>query len=198
MHGTPIVIAHRGASGYAPEHTLAAYFIAMQQGAHYIEPDLVMTRDGVLVARHENEISQTTDVAQHPQFAQRRTRKTIDGVVVEGWFTEDFTLAELKRLRAVERLRELRSCNARFDRMFAIPTLDGILTLGAGLPPVPSPLVRLLPRDQASGLFPRARSAQEGWLGAHAAALWLPWRGAPVFIQSFETGNLRLLRTLTE
>jgi glycerophosphoryl diester phosphodiesterase len=90
-----------------PEHTLAAYFIAMQQGADYIEPDLVMTRDGVLIARHENEISQTTDVAQHPQFAQRRTRKTIDGVPVEGWFTEDFTLAELKRLR---RLSVCRSC----------------------------------------------------------------------------------------
>ena len=104
MRSSPIVIAHRGASGYVPEHTLAAYFIAMQQGADYIEPDLVMTRDGVLVARHENEISQTTDVAQHPQFADRRTRKPIDGVSVEGWFTEDFTLAELKRLRAVERL----------------------------------------------------------------------------------------------
>src|SRR3954468_20116873 len=129
MRSSPIVIAHRGASGYVPEHTLAAYFIAMEQGADYIEPDLVMSGDGVLVARHENEISQTTDVASHVEFAKRRTRKTIDGVPVEGWFTEDFTLAELKRLRAVERVRELRPCNARFDGMFEIPTLNEILTL---------------------------------------------------------------------
>src|SRR5215210_8993726 len=111
MRALPIVIAHRGASGYVPEHTLAAYFIAMQQGADYIEPDLVMTRDGVLVARHENEISQTTDVAEHPQFSERRTRKLIDGVPVDGWFAEDFTLTELKRLRVVERLPRLRACN---------------------------------------------------------------------------------------
>src|SRR5690242_7926248 len=118
MPRSPIVIAHRGASGYVPEHTLAAYWIAIEQGADFIEPDLVMTRDGVLVARHENEISQTTDVATRPEFAQRRCRKTIDGLSVEGWFTEDFTLAELKRLRAIERLPGLRPCNTRFDGMF--------------------------------------------------------------------------------
>ena len=198
MHGTPIVIAHRGASGYAPEHTLAAYFIAMQQGAHYIEPDLVMTRDGVLVARHENEISQTTDVAQHPQFAQRRTRKTIDGVVVEGWFTEDFTLAELKRLRAVERLRELRSCNARFDRMFAIPTLDEILTLVAALQPMLPQLVGVYPETKHPSYFTALGLPMEDGLVRTLQRYGYRGRGAPVFIQSFETGNLRLLRTLTE
>ena len=117
---SPIVIAHRGASGYVPEHTLAAYFIAIEQGADFIEPDLVMTRDGMLVARHENEISGTTDVAKHPEFANRQTTKTIDGETLSGWFTEDFTLVELKQLRAVERIPQLRHANTRFDRM--LPT----------------------------------------------------------------------------
>jgi glycerophosphoryl diester phosphodiesterase len=124
-----IVIGHRGASGYVPEHTLAAYYIAIQQGADYIEPDLVMTKDGVLVARHENEIGGTTNVAQYPEFADRRTTKTVDGVEITGWFTEDFTLAELKRLRARERIPELRSDNTRFDDQFEIPTFEEVLAL---------------------------------------------------------------------
>src|SRR5687768_5973845 len=106
MH--PIVIAHRGASGYRPEHTLAGYTLAIEMGADFIEPDLVLTRDGVLVARHENEISGTTDVAQHPEFADRRTTQWIDGQSVSGWFTEDFTLDELKTLRARERIPDVR------------------------------------------------------------------------------------------
>src|SRR5215467_10220028 len=101
MSAPPIVIGHRGASGYMPEHTLASYFLATQYGVDYVEPDLVMTRDGVLVARHENEISGTTDVASHPEFAARRTERSVDGRQVSGWFTEDFTLAELKTLRAM-------------------------------------------------------------------------------------------------
>jgi glycerophosphoryl diester phosphodiesterase len=100
---TPIVVAHRGASGHRPEHTIAAYKLAIRMGADYIEPDLVSTKDGVLVARHENEISSTTDVAERPEFADRRTTKTIDGRPETGWFTEDFTLAELKTLRAHQR-----------------------------------------------------------------------------------------------
>src|SRR3546814_17636247 len=96
----PIVIAHRGASGERPEHTLASYRLAIEQGADFIEPDLVLTKDGVLVARHENEISVTTDVAAHPAFADRKTEKLIDGQTVEGWFTEDFTLPEFTTLRA--------------------------------------------------------------------------------------------------
>src|SRR5580693_7324098 len=110
-----IVIGHRGACGYVPEHTLTSYFVAMQDGVDYVEPDLVMTKDGVLVARHENEIGGTTDVAQRPEFADRRARKTIDAVVHDGWFTEDFTLAELKTLRARERIPQIRPANARFD-----------------------------------------------------------------------------------
>src|SRR5215217_9306347 len=111
----PLVIAHRGASGYRPEHTLASYELAARQGADYIEPDLVITKDGVLVARHEPEISTTTDVEEHPEFADRRTTKTIDGAPVTGWFTEDFTLAELKTLRAKERIPEIRPQNTAYD-----------------------------------------------------------------------------------
>src|SRR6186713_1182108 len=127
----PFVIAHRGASGYVPEHTLAGYFIAIQQGADYVEPDLVFTRDGALVVRHENEIGGTTDVASHPEFAARKTTKTVDGTPLTGWFTEDFTLAELKTLRARERLPELRQGNTRYDGFFEIPTFDEVLDLVA-------------------------------------------------------------------
>jgi glycerophosphoryl diester phosphodiesterase len=126
---TPIVIGHRGASGYVPEHTLSAYYIAIQQGADFIEPDLVMTKDGVLVARHENEIGGTTNVAEFPEFAARKTTKVIDGNSITGWFTEDFTLAELKRLRARERIPQVRPDNTRFDGQFEIPTLQEVLTL---------------------------------------------------------------------
>jgi len=113
-----IVIAHRGASGERPEHTLEGYRLAVEQGADYIEPDLVMTRDGVLIARHENEIGGTTNVAEHPEFAGRRRTQVIDGETMSGWFTEDFTLAEIKTLRARERLPELRPANCAFDGRF--------------------------------------------------------------------------------
>ena len=126
---SPLVIAHRGASGLRPEHTLASYDLAIAQGADVIEPDLVPTSDGVLVARHENEIGGTTDVAAHPAFAGRHTTKVIDGERVTGWFTEDFTLAELKTLRARERLPELRPANAAFDGRFEVPTLAEIIAL---------------------------------------------------------------------
>jgi glycerophosphoryl diester phosphodiesterase len=111
----PLVIAHRGASGYRPEHTASAYQVAISQGADAVEPDLVPTRDGVLVVRHENEISGTTDVASRPEFASRRTTKSIDGIEQTGWFTEDFSWAELSTIRARERLADLRPANARFD-----------------------------------------------------------------------------------
>ena len=125
----PIVIAHRGASAYRPEHTLAAYALAIDQGADFIEPDLVPTRDGVLVARHENALSSTTDVADRVEFAARRTTKTIDGESVTDWFTEDFTVTELKSLRARERIPEIRPANTRFDGRFDVPTLAEIIDL---------------------------------------------------------------------
>src|SRR5262249_3512881 len=130
---TPIVIGHRGASGYVPEHTLVSYYIAAQMGADYVEPDLVITKDGVLVARHENDISATTDVADHPEFASRKATKTVDGTAITGWFTEDFTLAELKTLRAKERIPQTRPGNARFDGKFEVPTLEEVLILVQGL-----------------------------------------------------------------
>ncbi len=135
----PIVIAHRGASGERPEHTMAAYRLAIAQGADFIEPDLVMTRDGVLVCRHENEMSGTTDVAERPEFAERRRVQQIDGASAQGWFVEDFTLAELKTLRCRERLPQLRPANTVFDGQDEIPTFAEVLALareaGAGVYP---------------------------------------------------------------
>src|ERR1700683_1425168 len=119
-----IVIAHRGASGERPEHTLESYKLAIEQGADYIEPDLVMTRDGVLIARHENEIGGTTDVAHRPEFASRRRMQVIDGETMTGWFTEDFTLAEIKSLRARERLGDLRPQNREYDGQLRGATFD--------------------------------------------------------------------------
>ena len=115
MSERPLIIGHRGACGYRPEHSRAAYELAIEQGADALEPDLVSTRDGVLVIRHENEISGTTDVAEHPEFADRKTTKSIDGVTLTGWFTEDFTWPELATLRTRERLPELRGANTEFD-----------------------------------------------------------------------------------
>ncbi|HEU4396484.1 MAG TPA: glycerophosphodiester phosphodiesterase [Actinomycetota bacterium] len=187
-----IVIAHRGASGYRPEHTLAAYELAIELGADYIEPDLVSTSDHVLVVRHENEISGTTDVAGHAEFADRETMKTIDGLPVIGWFTEDFTLAELGTLRARERLPPIRPAGAAFDGRYRIPTFQQVIDLAKrrhvgiypetkhptyfrsiGLP-LEEPLVRALDVN--------------GYRGP----------GASAFVQSFEVGNLRRLRRMTE
>lgn len=131
--GGPLVIGHRGAAGWRPEHTAAAYTYGVQTGADWIEPDLVPTRDHVLVVRHENDISQTTDVAAHPEFAGRRTTKTVDGTAVTGWFTEDFTLAELKTLRAVERLPEVRNRNTVFDGREQILTFQEVVDLARRL-----------------------------------------------------------------
>jgi glycerophosphoryl diester phosphodiesterase len=191
----PVVIAHRGASGHLPEHTLAGYALAMLQGADFIEPDLVATRDGVLVARHENEIGGTTDVAAHDEFAARRRTQFVDGVAVEGWFTEDFTLDELRTLRARERLPALRPGNARHDGEFGIPTFDEILSLlsqvNAARRAQGLPLVGVYPETKHPSHFAGLGLALEAPL---LAALEAHADGAPVFIQSFETGNLAALR----
>ncbi|MEV6140851.1 glycerophosphodiester phosphodiesterase [Streptomyces sp. NPDC051992] len=123
----PTVIGHRGTSGYRPEHTLGSYQLALDMGAHIIEQDLVPTRDGHLVCRHENDITATTDVADHPEFASRRTTKKVDGVSLTGWFTEDFTLAELKTLRAKERIPGTRQKNTLYDGRWEIPTFEEVL-----------------------------------------------------------------------
>ena len=183
-----LVIAHRGASAYRPEHTLGAYRLAIAMGADYIEPDLVATSDGVLVARHENEISGTTDVAARPEFASRRATKTIDGRELSGWFTEDFTLAELRTLRTVERLPELRPANTEFDGLEPVPTFDEVLELAlrAG--------VGIYPETKHPTYFRSIGLPLEEPLLAALRAAGLAERSSPVFIQSFEDGNLRALR----
>ncbi|WP_432104375.1 glycerophosphodiester phosphodiesterase [Streptomyces sp. bgisy091] len=192
----PTVIGHRGASGYRPEHTLGSYQLALDMGAHIVEQDLVPTKDGHLVCRHENDITGTTDVADHPEFAGRRTTKKVDGVSITGWFTEDFTLAELKTLRAKERIPADRQENTLYDGRWQIPTFEEVLRwadsegrrrgrpvwlyvetkhpsyfrgLGLGLE---EPLARLLRR-----------------YGRHRA-------DSPLILQSFEPGSVRRLAKL--
>jgi glycerophosphoryl diester phosphodiesterase len=193
----PIVIAHRGASGYRPEHTLEAYRLAIEMGADFVEPDLVSTRDGVLVCRHENEIGGTTDVAEHPEFAARRTTKTIDGQTAEGWFTEDFTLAELRTLRARERLPQLRPGNTEYDGRFEIPTLDEVIALVQRESAARGRTIGIYPETKHPSWFASLGLAlEEPLLAALERAGWTE-ADAPVFIQSFETENLRMLRART-
>ena len=203
-----ILIAHRGASGYLPEHTLAAYMIAIEQGADFIEPDLVSTADGVLIARHENEIGGTTDVASRPEFAPRRTVRHIDGEPVTGWFAEDFTLAEIKTLRARERLPGIRPHNARFDGLFEIPSFEEVLNLVLAMNERRDRDALMLgrPRPRPIGLYPETKHP------SYFRDLGLPLEArlidslerhgyggpdAPVFIQSFEVANLKALSQRT-
>jgi glycerophosphoryl diester phosphodiesterase len=187
----PLVIGHRGASGYRPEHTLASYRLAIEMGADYIEPDLVSTKDHVLVARHENDITGTTDVAGHPEFADRRTTKTIDGRAITGWFTEDFTLAELRTLRAVERLPDLRPANTAFNGLYQVPTFQEVIDLAkrAG--------VGIYPETKHPTYFDSIGLSLEEPLLATLRASGLDRPKAKVFIQSFETANLKELHTRT-
>jgi glycerophosphoryl diester phosphodiesterase len=194
-----IVIAHRGASGERPEHTLESYQRAIEQGADYIEPDLVMTRDGVLIARHENEIGGTTDVAQHPEFADRRRTQVIDGETMTGWFTEDFTLAEIKTLRARERLPALRAANCAFDGRFSIPTFEEIMQLAqsAGRTRSDRSRIGLYPETKHPAHFQKLGLALERPVLETLERHGYAERGSPVFIQSFDPGNLRQLRAMT-
>jgi glycerophosphoryl diester phosphodiesterase len=205
----PIVIGHRGACGYVPEHTLTSYFIAMQDGVDFVEPDLVMTRDGVLVARHENEISGTTDVARRPEFASRRTTKTIDGIAHTGWFTEDFTLAELKRLRAVERIPAVRPANTRFDGQFQVPTLDEICALVAGVQQqretaaqqlgLPAPKrIGVYPETKHPTYFQRLGLPMEDMLVQTLHRHGYTGRDGLAIIQCFEVSNLKAMRKRTD
>lgn len=188
-----IVIAHRGASGERPEHTLAAYELAIDQGADYIEPDLVPTRDGVLVARHENEISGTTDVSDRPEFATRLTTRVIDGEEVTGWFTEDFTLTELRTLRARERLPEIRPQNVRFDGLYQVPTLDEIIQLVRAKEAETGRVIGLYPEIKHPGYFASIGHDLAAMLVEQLAAAGYEGAEAPVFIQSFEVAPLRRL-----
>jgi glycerophosphoryl diester phosphodiesterase len=188
-----LVIGHRGASGYRPEHTLASYELAARMGADFLEPDVVSTADGVLVTRHENEISGTTDVADHPEFAGRRTTKTVDGVELTGWFTEDFTLAELRTLRAVERIPELREENSLYDGLYPVPTLDEVLELREQLSRELDREIGVYVETKHPTYFDGIGRSLEEPLLADLDDAGLTGRGDPVFVQSFETTNLREL-----
>ncbi|WP_375404367.1 glycerophosphodiester phosphodiesterase [uncultured Sphingomonas sp.] len=193
----PIVIAHRGASGERPEHTLAAYELAIAQGADAIEPDLVPTKDDVLVARHENEIGETTDVAVHPEFAERRATKTIDGRQVTGWFTEDFTLAELRTLRARERLPALRPGNTGYDGREVIPTLEEVIALVKRRSGELGRTIAVYPETKHPTYFAAIGRPTDALLvRALDAAGWRA-ADAPVFVQSFEVDNLKRLAGMT-
>ncbi|WP_176559806.1 glycerophosphodiester phosphodiesterase family protein [Teichococcus rhizosphaerae] len=185
----PIVIAHRGASGYRPEHTLEAYRLAIEMGVSVIEPDLVSTRDGVLVARHEHTLSDTTNVAELPEFAGRRATKLIGGREVTDWFTEDFTLAELKTLRAKERLGEARPESASFDGRFEIPTLEEIVALVRQVEAETGRKIAIAPETKSPSFFESIGLDTSAMLVEQLVALGFT-DPARVFIQSFESGNL--------
>jgi glycerophosphoryl diester phosphodiesterase len=188
----PIVIAHRGASGYRPEHTLEAYQLAIDMGAGFIEPDVVSTRDGILVARHENEISATTDVEDHPEFADRKRSKAVDGITLTGWFTEDFTLEELKTLRAKERISKTRPGDQASDGLYEVPTLQEIVDLA---------------RREGAGIYPEIKHptyfdsiglSLEEPLVETLEANGLHTSRDPAIIQSFEVSSLRKLCGMTD
>lgn len=195
--GATIVIAHRGASGDRPEHTLAAYERAIDQGADYIEPDLVPTKDGVLVARHENEISGTTDVAAHLEFASRKTTRMIDGESVTGWFTEDFTLAELRSLRARERLPLVRKANTRFDGLYHVPTFAEVAALVRAKEAETGRKIGLYPEMKHPVYLAARGFDMPALLIAALEREGLNTAGAKVFIQCFEVGPLKRLKAMT-
>ncbi len=189
-----LVIAHRGASAERPEHTLAAYELAIDQGADYIEPDLVATKDLVLVSRHENELSGTTDVASREEFADRRRDKTIDGQKVAGWFAEDFTLAELRTLRAKERIPSLRPANARFDGLYQVPTFEEIVKLVRAKEAATGRRIGLYPElKHPEFLLQEAGIDMVDLILRDLKQLGLT-PADPLFIQSFEVGPLQRLK----
>lgn len=194
----PAVAGHRGASALRPEHTLASYQQAIDDGADIIEPDLVSTSDGVLIARHENDISGTTDVADKPQFAARKVTKRIDGIAVTGWFTEDFTLAEIKTLRANERIPANRPANAAFNGQFEIPTLQEILDLVKRQSQAQARVIGIYPETKHPTYFKSIGLPLERRLVDQLTAAGYRGKGAAVFIQSFEVANLKALRGMTE
>jgi len=205
---TPIVIAHRGASGYRPEHTLAAYELAIAMGADFIEPDLVMTKDGVLIARHENALAivdgntgkiteATTDVHTLAQFAARRATKLVDGKTLTGWFAEDFTLAEIRTLRARERIPKERPGNTAHDDKYPIPTLQEVIDLAKSRSKALGRTIGIYPETKHPSYHAAVGLPLEDALVKVLAANGWNDATAPVYIQSFETHNLRYLRTIT-
>ncbi|KDP92965.1 glycerophosphodiester phosphodiesterase [Brevundimonas sp. EAKA] len=189
----PLIIAHRGASGERPEHTRAAYQLAIEQGADVIEPDLVMSRDGVFIDRHENEIGGTTDVADRPEFADRKTTKTIDGAAITGWFTEDFTLAELKTLRARERLPEFRPGNVAYDGQEPILTFDEVVAIAREASARTGRTIAVAPELKHPTYFAAIGLPMEDAFVGELERLSLTGADAPVVVQCFEVGPLERL-----
>ncbi|GAA3260229.1 glycerophosphodiester phosphodiesterase [Streptomyces lavendulae] len=192
----PTVIGHRGSSGYRPEHTLGSYQLALDLGADVIEQDLVPTKDGHLVCRHENEIGGTTDVGDHPEFAGRRTTKTVDGVAVTGWFTEDFTLAELKTLRAKERIPAVRQRNTLYDGRWAVPTFEEVLRWAARESRRRDKRVWLHVETKHPTYFRGLGLGLEEPLAKLLRRYGRDGRDAAVFLQSFEPSSLQRLSRL--
>ena len=192
---TPLVIGHRGASGYRPDHTLESYKLAIDMGADFIEPDLVATKDGVLVARHEPNITGTTDVATRPEFASRKTTKNVDGVNEEGWFVSDFTLAELKTLRAVQPLSDR---DQSFNGKFQIPTFEEVLDLAKAEGTKAGRTVGVYPETKHPTYHAKLGLPLEDRLLAVLSKYGYTTKASPVIVQSFEVSNLKYLRTKTQ
>ncbi|MFJ8208331.1 glycerophosphodiester phosphodiesterase [Streptomyces sp. NPDC096033] len=192
----PLVIGHRGSSGYRPEHTLGSYQLALDLGADVIEQDLVPTKDGHLVCRHENEIGGTTDVADHPEFTGRRTTKTVDGVSVTGWFTEDFTLAELRTLRAKERIPAIRQRNTLYDGRWAVPTFEEVLRWADREGKRRGKRVWLHVETKHPTYFRGLGLGLEEPLAALLRRYGRDGRNAAVFLQSFEPSSIQRLSRL--
>lgn len=190
----PIIIAHRGASGYRPEHTLESYKLAIALGCDYIEPDLVITQDGILIARHENELSDTTNVGDRPEFAARKTTRSIDGVDRTGWFAEDFTLAEIKTLRVRERLPFR---DQFFNDQFEIPTLAEIIDLAQQASAESGRTIGIYPETKHPSYFQSIGLPLEPPLLELLRQYGYTDQHAPVILQSFETRNLQMLRSHT-
>jgi glycerophosphoryl diester phosphodiesterase len=191
----PLVLGHRGAAGYRPEHTIAGYKLAIEMGADFIEPDLVSTKDGVLIVRHEPNITETTDVADHPEFASRKTTKTIDGEAQTGWFADDFTLAEIKTLRAKERLPFR---DHSYDGQFSVVTFQEVIDLAKAESTAHGRVIGVIPETKHPSYFRgEGLPLEEKMLAALAAAGWSD-ETAPVIIQSFEVGNLKALHAVTK
>ena len=191
----PLVIGHRGAAGYLPDHTLEGYRKAIEMGADFIEPDLVATKDGVLVARHEPNITGTTDVAQRPEFAGRKTKKMVDGVEEEGWFVSDFALAELKTLRAIQPFADR---DQQFNGKFQIPTFVEVLDLAKAESARLGRTVGVYPETKHPTYHAGLGLPLEDRLLATLAQYGYTTKASPVIVQSFEVANLKYLRSKTQ
>jgi glycerophosphoryl diester phosphodiesterase len=189
-----LVVGHRGASALRPEHTLASYQKAIDDGADFIEPDLVSTKDGVLVTRHENEIGGTTNVSTLSQFADRKTTKNIDGKDLTGWFTEDFTLSELQQLKARERIPEFRPANTAYNDLYPVPTLEQVIELAEANYKKTGKIIGLYIETKHPTYFKNQKLAMEDTLLKTLAKYKYTREIAPVYLQSFEVSNLKYLK----